>query len=151
MGDRSDPQTLQARDEAAAPIDEDLEEVLEDALDEAASPEEEGELEEGLGEEAEEPGTGETEAAIEAELESEDLTAINGEAVVEVLLRRSGVLPQETEIGTPDEEAQLPAPRQEDEFVCSRCFLIKPRTQLGNVEQRVCRDCLDPPQNGHEA
>lgn len=80
MGDRSDTGTLQARDEAAAPIDEDLEGVLEDALDEATSPEEEGELEEVLGEEAEEPGTGETEAAIEAELESEDLTAINGES-----------------------------------------------------------------------
>jgi hypothetical protein len=155
MGERSDPRTLQARDEAAAPIDEDLEDVLEDGLDKAASPEEEGELEEALeavlGEETEEPESGETEAAIEAELESEDLTAINGEAVVEVLLRRTGVLPPETEIGTPDEAAQLPAPRREDEFVCSRCFLIKPRTQLGNVEQRVCRDCLEPPQNGHAA
>ncbi len=113
MGDRSDTQTLQSPDEAAAPVDEDLEGVLEDAL------------------------------------ESKDLTAINGEAVVEVLLRRSGVLPQETEIGTPDEEAQLPAPRQEDEFVCSRCFLIKPRTQLANAAQRVCRDCLEPPHTEH--
>ena len=38
MGDRSDTRTLQARDEAAAPVDEDLEDVLEDALDEAAGP-----------------------------------------------------------------------------------------------------------------
>ncbi len=155
MVDRSDTRTVQARDGAAAPIDEDLEVVLEDALDEAVSPEEEGELEEALeevlGEEAEEAEPGETEAAIEAELENEDLTAVNQEAVVEVLLRRTGVLPQETEIGMPDEEALLPAPRREDEFACTSRFLIKPRTQLGDAAQRVCRDYLDPPDTEHAA
>ena len=29
------------------------------------------------------------------------------------------------------------------------CSLIKPRAQLGNVEQRVCRDCLEPPHTEH--
>ena len=139
--------------EAVAPIDEDLEEVLEDALDVAANEEEAEELEEVI-EEAlveQEEDTGETETAIEAELEIEDQAAISEEAVLDVLLRRTGVLPKDTELGVQDEETQLPAPRREDEFVCSSCFLIKPRGQLGNAAQRVCRDCLDPPHREHAA
>ena len=74
MGDGAETRIPQAQDaEAAAPIDEDLEEVLEDALDEAADSDETDVIEEALA-----------------------------------------------------EEAHLPAPRREDEFVCSTCFLIKP-------------------------
>lgn len=38
MGDRSDTRRVRAQDAAAAPLAEDLEVVLEDAVDEAASP-----------------------------------------------------------------------------------------------------------------
>jgi hypothetical protein len=150
MGDRTRTRTAGADAAAAPPVDETLEEALEDALDQA--PEDEaGELEEVVDEAlAEEPEEEEeeaerAEAAIEAELEVEDETAINEDAVLDLLLRRTGVLPEENEAGGINETAELPAPRHENEFVCSVCFLIKPRSQLGDPVRRVCRDCLDPP------
>jgi hypothetical protein len=117
----------------------------------AADPEEP--VEEALVEEEEEPEEEEIEeieAAIEAELEAEDEAAVAEDAVLDLLLRRSGVLPQEAETGPlEEEELALPLGRGVNDFVCSRCFLIKPRSLLGDPTHRVCRDCLDPPEAEH--
>jgi hypothetical protein len=127
--------------------DEDLEEVVELALEEDTEPDAEIEvaIEEAL---AEEPETAEAVAATEAEPEArlgvEDRAAPGGEAGLEVLLRRTGVLPDETELGRADEEAELPAPRHAGEFACAGCFLVKPLVQLADGERRLCRDCADP-------
>lgn len=32
-------------------------------------------------------------------------------------------------------------PRQQDEFTCSRCFLVHHRSQLADAEKMVCTDC----------
>jgi uncharacterized protein DUF4193 len=32
-------------------------------------------------------------------------------------------------------------PRRADEFLCSSCFLVLPRTQLADEAKMVCRDC----------
>lgn len=32
-------------------------------------------------------------------------------------------------------------PRRPDEFLCSSCFLVLPRTQLADEAKMVCRDC----------
>ena len=117
----------------------------------AAVPEEA--VEEALVEEEEETEEDEVEAieaAIEAELEAEDEAAVAEDAVLDLLLRRSGVLPQEAETGAlEEEEFALPPGRGANDFVCSRCFLIKPRSLLGDPTHRLCRDCLDPPEAEH--
>jgi hypothetical protein len=30
----------------------------------------------------------------------------------------------------------------EDEFVCSKCFLVKRTTQLADKRRKLCRDCV---------
>jgi len=151
MSDRTDTRDFAARtEEAEVPI----EEALEDASDDAPA-QEAGELEEvvaaALVDEEDEEDNEKAEAAIEAELESEDETAINEGAVLDVLLRRSGVLPEHTETGEFDDETELPAGRRESELVCFGCCLIKPNSQMGDADRRVCRDCVDPPQAKHVA
>ncbi len=32
-------------------------------------------------------------------------------------------------------------PQQENEFTCTRCFLVKHRSQLADKRKGVCRDC----------
>ena len=32
-------------------------------------------------------------------------------------------------------------PRQDDEFTCSRCFLVLHRSQLADAAKLICRDC----------
>ena len=46
------------------------------------------------------------------------------------------------DIFTDDSTVQVlpPAP---DEFACSRCHLIRHRSQLGDDAARICTDCLD--------
>lgn len=160
MGSRTDPRIGAEREvDASEALDEDLEEVLVDAR-EIAADEEVVELEEAIvepidadgeqEEEAEEEETAEAAAEIGAEYEREG-AGIEEEGLLDVLLRTTGALPEEIEIGTPDEEAELPTERRKTEFVCSSCFLIKPRSQLGDAAHRVCRDCLDPPDTKHEA
>jgi hypothetical protein len=121
----------------------------------AAHAEEVDELEEVVVEavfaEEEEDENGKVEAAVEADLEIEDQAAVEEAEVLDVLLRRSGVLPEQTDVGALDEETELPATRRDGEFVCSSCFLIKPASQMGDADHRICRDCIDPPPAKHVA
>ncbi len=32
--------------------------------------------------------------------------------------------------------------RNREEFVCKRCFLLKPKVQLADAERMLCRDCV---------
>jgi len=153
MSDRTDTRDA-ILTEGGAPFDKELEDVVGETFDEASTEEAEDleeAIEESLVEEEEEEEAEEAdrvEAAIEAELDIEDQAAVEEAAVLDVLLRRSGVLPRETDQRVLDEETELPPARRADEFVCSSCFLIKPRSQLGDAAHQVCRDCLDPP-NSH--
>jgi hypothetical protein len=40
-----------------------------------------------------------------------------------------------------DELSIRPVPKQENEFTCSRCFLVKHKSQLANARKKECRDC----------
>lgn len=135
--------------EAEGWLDEDGEE-LEDLGEEtepdfaAVVEEEEGE-EEGFAEEAYEEGEeeeaeeGEEEALDE--LEAEELDMLTEDEAAESLpvdeveelrqLRREAI---ELELGA-DAVG-------EDEFVCSRCFLVKRITQLADKRKKLCRDCV---------
>jgi hypothetical protein len=114
---------------------------LEEAIVEPVDDEDEGEEEDEAAEAA-----AEVEAArIDAELEREARAGTGEEALLDVLLRTTGVLPDEPEVEAVEEEGELPTARRANEFVCSGCFLIKPRNQLADAERRVCRDCVDPP------
>ena len=93
--------TVDEPEEAEAPIEEDVEEVSEGASDDVSA-REAGELEEVVAAallDEEDEDNENAEAAIEAELEIEDATAINEGAVLDVLLRHSGALPEHTDTG----------------------------------------------------
>ncbi len=40
-----------------------------------------------------------------------------------------------------DELSIKPVPKQENEFTCSRCFLVKHKSQLANARKKECKDC----------
>ena len=40
-----------------------------------------------------------------------------------------------------DELAIRPVPKQANEFTCTRCFLVKHRSQLSDAKKTVCSDC----------
>ena len=43
-------------------------------------------------------------------------------------------------VRVPEEEDDAPA-RRTDEFVCTRCYLVKRESQLAVRSRKVCRDC----------
>ncbi|MBN2114346.1 MAG: DUF4193 family protein [Acidimicrobiia bacterium] len=124
----------QLPEEPAPGFDEEAEEAEEE--EEAfAEPEtfEEEEFEEDEGEEGEEE-------ALD-ELEAEELDMLTDDEAAESLpvdeveelrkLRREAI------------ELELEADAVgEDEFVCSKCFLVKRRTQLADKRRMLCRDCI---------
>lgn len=56
--------------------------------------------------------------------------------------------PFETDLDVPgldliDEEMSVRIlPKQEDEFTCMSCFLVKHRSQLVDAKRTICRDCV---------
>ena len=40
-----------------------------------------------------------------------------------------------------DELVVRPVPQQANEFTCSRCFLVKHRSQLADAKKTLCADC----------
>ena len=66
------------------------------------------------------------EAADEADADEEE------EAVI-------ALTKDERLVAEPGESRVVPI--QETEFVCKRCFLVKPRSQLADKKRTLCRDC----------
>ena len=137
--------------EAEGWIDEDIDELDEaeepdfsavEQEEEEEEPEDEAFVEEPYegGEEEEEEGEEGEEEALD-ELEAEELDMLTDDEAAESLpvdeveelrhLRREAI---ELELG-PDAVG-------EDEFVCSRCFLVKRITQLADKRKKLCRDCV---------
>jgi len=58
--------------------------------------------------------------------EDEDLLALSSEA------RRKASPPK----------SKVTPIRNREEFVCKRCFLLKPKVQLADAERMLCRDCV---------
>jgi hypothetical protein len=119
--------TMASRDETLEeeeeflPDAEDEEEALEDAEPAAGPPEaEEGDasLEEILSKKPEER------AAPEEEEEEESILSLGREERLETLSVKV-------------------VPKQESEFVCRKCYLVKPiRSQLADKKRMYCRDCV---------
>jgi Domain of unknown function (DUF4193) len=73
------------------------------------------------------------------------------EEPLDVLLKErtaSGALEEDEEAEEEievDERGETPTrivPRRADEFLCSSCFLVLPRTQLADEKRMLCRDCV---------
>jgi len=135
--------------EAEGWIDQDVEELDEEAepnfdtvvVEEEEEEEEAEAFEEEAYEEGEEEEGEEGEEEALDELEAEELDMLTEDEAAEALpvdeveelrqLRREAI---ELELG-PDAVG-------EDEFVCSNCFLVKRMTQLADKRRKLCRDCV---------
>jgi hypothetical protein len=90
----------------------------------------------------------EDDAAERLELELEGGVGLEGQPEVDtemldVFLRRSGVLESEGEARVEDDAELVPPPLQPDEFACAGCNLVKHRSVLGDASRHLCRDCVD--------
>jgi hypothetical protein len=135
-------------------LDLDDEDDVLDTLDEDEEGEEEAEGDDATGgvEVPTPPATLTTSDEEEDEIVDldEELHPDDVEEPLDVLLQErtaSGSLEDEDtedeEIET-DERGDGPTrilPRRADEFLCSSCFLVLPRTQLADEAKMVCRDC----------
>jgi len=135
-GDLDDDMPVDLDEELDGDVDEDVE-----ALDEDDDLEEDDEEESTDDEEDEEAIVSESDAASLEELlaqrtaarraandtdEDEDFGALSSEAA-----RSAGVVkPKSSPL------------RNREEFVCKRCFLLKPKVQLADAERMLCRDCV---------
>jgi hypothetical protein len=114
-------ETLEEEEEFSPDAEED-EEALEEAEAEAEAPEpaegEEASLEEILAKKPEER------PAPEEEEEEESILSLGREERLETLSVKV-------------------VPKQESEFVCRKCYLVKPiRSQLADKKRMYCRDCV---------
>jgi hypothetical protein len=60
------------------------------------------------------------------------------EDVTEILGMSSEREPSTLDVDPPPGKV---TPIRSDEFVCTRCYLVKPRVQLADPERGLCRDC----------
>jgi Domain of unknown function (DUF4193) len=81
----------------------------------------------------------------------EELHPDDVEEPLDVLLKErtaSGALEEDDEAEEEievDERGETPTrivPRRADEFLCSSCFLVLPRSQLADEKRMLCRDCV---------
>ena len=80
--------------------------------------------------------------------EDEDDTAAAPEVVVAEPAKAAAETTEEEEVEEEepdvDERGDGPArivPRRPGEFLCASCFLVLPRSQLGDAKRMLCRDC----------
>jgi hypothetical protein len=88
-----------------------------------------------------------TPAKVVEEDDDDVIDADEVEASLDVILKERLVVEDEPE----DEEApevddrgegnERVLPKQDDEFVCNSCFLVKNANQLANKKKGLCRDC----------
>ena len=79
----------------------------------------------------------------------EELHPDDVEEALDVVLRErtaaAGLEDEEDEEAEPDDRGEggtKIVPRRPGEFLCSSCFLVLPRNQLGDEAQMLCRDCV---------
>jgi Domain of unknown function (DUF4193) len=108
---------LEEEEEYLGDVDEDEEESLEEAEPEAEEAEE-ASLDELLAKKPEER------AAVEEEEEEDSVLSLGREERLETLSVKV-------------------VPKQDTEFVCRKCYLVKPiRSQLADKKRMYCRDCV---------
>jgi hypothetical protein len=79
----------------------------------------------------------------------EELHPDDVEEALDVVLRErtaaAGLEDEEDEEAEPDDRGEggtKIVPRKPGEFLCSSCFLVLPRNQLGDEKLMLCRDCV---------
>jgi hypothetical protein len=79
----------------------------------------------------------------------EELHPDDVEEALDVVLRErtaaAGLEDEEDDDSEPDDRGEGSTkivPRKPGEFLCSSCFLVLPRNQLGDEKQMLCRDCV---------
>jgi hypothetical protein len=111
-------ETLEEEEEYVPEAEDEDEEVLEDAADTEPTEGDETSLDEILAKKPEER------PAPEEEEEDESILSLGREERLETLSVKV-------------------VPKQESEFVCRKCYLVKPiRSQLADKKRMFCRDCV---------
>jgi len=139
-GDEADLETLD---------EDDLDDDDEVAADDVAGDVVDADGEDDDDEIADETAVVKAPATDDEDLDDEDLTDPDDvEASLDQILKERLVVQEEEE---DEDEAPEPEdrtdgtgrvlPKQQDEFVCQSCFLVKKMTQLADSKRMFCRDC----------
>jgi len=152
----ADEQSLERLEDEEQEEEEDLDVVVDDIDDELDILGEEDLVEEDEEESAE--AEEENDEAVEDEDEADDVVDDSDSTSLEELLAQRTASRQVSD--DPDEDEDLLALssearrkasppkskvtplRNREEFVCKRCFLLKPKVQLADSERMLCRDCV---------
>jgi hypothetical protein len=158
----ADEQSLERLEDEEPDQDEEegLDDVLVDDLDEELDILGEADLvEEDDDDESTEAEDEEEEVEEEDDDESDDVVDDSDTSLEELLAQRTaarqiGDDPDEedddfialsseaTRTESPPKSKVVTALRNREEFVCKRCFLLKPKVQLADSERMLCRDCV---------
>ena len=127
-------------------------EVVDEELDVLDDADDLSEDDEGEDEEAEE----EEEDSEEEEEEGPSTDESGSTSLEELLAKRRASRPGGEDAGDVDDlialsseaaradartRSKVAPVRNREEFVCKRCFLVKPKVQLADAERVLCRDC----------
>ena len=90
------------------------------------------------------------EELVDADAEGDDVIEVDDEEVLDEVLaetiRRTSTPEDDDEIigevDTTVDAAETILPKQDDEFRCSSCRLLKKTSQLANRAKTLCRDCV---------
>ena len=133
-------------------MDDTRQEEIEEDLDPTVEDSDDDEL--GSAQASDDEDTGQaTAVGLEEEEEEDD----SGQTSLEELLAQRAAKPglesgddlDIMELVPDDQDAVLPEPvigsvdppKDQQEFVCARCHLVKPRVQLSDAGRGLCRDC----------
>ena len=86
-------------------------------------------------------GDAEVEAEALDELEAEELEMLTEDETAEVLVVDEAAEMRAIRRAELAMDQQGVAEATEDEFVCSKCFLVLKVSQLANPRKKICKDC----------
>ncbi|MCL1692485.1 MAG: DUF4193 domain-containing protein [Actinomycetia bacterium] len=125
-----------------------------DEVSEEAPPEDSSELDEDLeeappvedaddadGEESSDDTSGDDKDEALDELEAEELEMLTEDETSETLVVDEAAEMRAIRRAELALDQQGVAEAMEDEFVCSRCFLVLKASQLANPRKKICKDC----------
>ena len=81
----------------------------------------------------------------EGDLDDVDVELALDEVLAETILRTGSADDEEDEVASPElttEMGEVILPKQDDEFRCSSCRLLKKTSQLADKKKNLCRDCV---------
>jgi hypothetical protein len=129
-----------------APAPQEVEPMSTDEVSEELPSEDPSELEDdpdvdAEDEESTKEASGENEDEALDELEAEELEMLTEDETSETLVVDEAAEMRAIRRAELAMDQQGVAEATEDEFVCSRCFLVLKASQLANPRKKVCKDC----------